>query len=170
LHGGADYLARYDAWLSWFDEQRIEGVGFGWINIHAMPGDQTFLDWPYDVEQPIAPTIGAWSEAVQQLRGLGDEDLLAAHPVTASDVRQETYGWPGETDPETIVLRQQRGFRRGRTADTVVAGFVGAADGDLSTVQLLDALATLLARDPVELRTAYLPVLRELVAEGFLRA
>ncbi len=84
LHGAADYLARYDAWLSWFDEQRIEGVGFGWIGIRATPGDHTFLDWPYDVEQPIAPAIGAWGDAVELLRGLSDDDLLAAHPVLAS--------------------------------------------------------------------------------------
>lgn len=168
LHGAGDYLERYDAWLSWFDDQRIEGVGFGWINVHATPGDHTFADWPYTVEQPIASAIGAWGAAAELLHGVSDDDLMAAHPVAAADVRQETDGWPGEVDPETIVLRQQRGFRRARTADTVVAGFVGAADGDLSTAQLLDALATLLARDPAELRTAYLPVLRELVTEGFV--
>ena len=168
LHGTADYLARYDTWLAWFDEQRIEGVGFGWINVRAAPGDQTFLDWRYEVEQPIAPAIAAWGDAVELLRGVTGDEMLAAHPVAAADVRQETHGWPGEVDPETIVLRQQRGFRRARTADTVVAGFVGAADGDLTTAQLLDALATLLARDPAELRADYLPVLRELVTEGFV--
>lgn len=105
---------------------------------------------------------------MEQQRHLSDEDLLAAFPVAAPDVRQESYGAPGEADPETIVLRQQVGFRRARTADTVLAGFVGAADGDLSTVQLLDALATLLARDPAELRASYLPVLRELAVEGMV--
>lgn len=168
LHGAADYLARYDAWLSWFDEQRIEGVGFGWINVRATPGGHTFLDWPYAVEQPIAPAIAAWGDAVELLRGAADDHLLAARPVAAADLRQETHGWPGEADPETIVLRQQRGLRQARTVDTVVAGFVGAADGDLSTGQLFDALATLLARDPAELKTSYLPVLRELVAQGFV--
>ncbi len=34
LHGGPDYLPRYDAWLGWLDEQGIEGIGFGWINVH----------------------------------------------------------------------------------------------------------------------------------------
>jgi len=168
-HGAPDYLDRYDAWLGWLEEQRVAGIGFGWINVRAASGEATFLDWPYDVEQPIAPAIGAWGEAVGLLRGLSDDDLLAAHPVVAPDVRQETFGAPGEADPETIVLRQQRGLRRARSADTVEAGFVGAADGELSTAQLLGALATLLDRDPAELRTAYLPVLRELVAEGFLR-
>ena len=39
-----------------------------------------------------------------------------------ADLRQETVGPVGAEHPETIVLRQQRGFRRARTADTVVAG------------------------------------------------
>ena len=33
LHGGPGYRERYDTWLSWFDDQRIEAVGFGWINL-----------------------------------------------------------------------------------------------------------------------------------------
>ena len=120
------------------------------------------------MEQPIAPAVAAWGDAAEVLSRLDDDALLAAHPVVAPDVRQETDGLPGAADPETIVLRQQRGLRRARTADTVVAGLVGAADGDLSTAQLLDALATLLARDPAEVRAAYLPEVRALVAEGFL--
>jgi hypothetical protein len=168
LHGTGGYLDRYDAWLGWFDEQRIEAVGFGWVNLRNAPGPRTFLDHPYAVEQPIAPAVAAWGDAADVLDRLDDEALLAAHPVVAPDVRQETDGRPGEADPETIVLRQQRGLRRARTADTVVAGFVGAADGDLSTAQLLDALATLLARDPAEVRTTYLPEVRALVAEGFV--
>jgi len=66
------------------------------------------------------------------------------------------------------VLRQQRGLRRARTADTVVAGLVGACDGELTVGQILAALAELLDLDPEEARTTYLPVVRELVEEGFL--
>jgi hypothetical protein len=74
----------------------------------------------------------------------------------------------GAEHPETIVLRQQRGFRRARTADTVVAGLVGACDGELSVGQILAALADLLDLDPAESRATYLPVVGELVEEGFL--
>jgi hypothetical protein len=137
--------------------------------VRNAPGPRTLLDHPYAVEQPIAPAIAAWGDAADVLDRLDDGALLAAHPVVAPDVRQETHGLPGEADPETIVLRQQRGLRRARTADTVVAGLVGAADGDLSTAQLLDALATLLVRDPAELRATYLPEVRALVSEGYLR-
>lgn len=172
---GDRYTERYDAWLAWMDEQQIEAIGFGWINLHRLPEGQTacrhdLLEWPYDVESPIAPAIGGWGEAVSLDRAVDDATLLATHLTARADVRQETHGQPGEADPEQIVLRQQRGFRRARTADTVVAGFVGAADGDLSAGEILGALATLLTREPGALIADYLPVLRELLREGFLDA
>jgi hypothetical protein len=83
-------------------------------------------------------------------------------------VQQETVGAPGAEDPHTVVLRQQRGFRRARKADTVEAALVGACDGDLTVGQILDALAQLLDADASETRAAYTEKVRELVAEGFL--
>jgi hypothetical protein len=77
-------------------------------------------------------------------------------------------GAPGAEDPETIVLRQQRWMRRAHQADTVVAGLVGACDGDLTVGQILDALATLLDREPADLRATYEPEVRGLVVDGFL--
>jgi hypothetical protein len=68
------------------------------------------------------------------------------------------------------VLRQQRGLRRARQADTVEAALVGACDGELSVGQILDALAELLDLDTVQTRATYLPIVRDLVAEGFLEA
>ncbi len=163
LHGGPDYLERYDAWLGWFDQQGVEGIGFGWVNVHRSEHDSTYLDWPYAVEQPVAAAIRDWAAS-------------AAHPFSEHDrlrlrvdVVQETTGEPGAEDPETIVLRQQRGLRRARQVDTVEAALAGACDGDLSVRQILDAVATLTERDPAELHATYLPVVRELLVEGFLQ-
>lgn len=174
-HGGADYAQRYDTWLSWLEESGIEGVGFGWINVRlggsagSGGGRHDLLEWPYDVEQPVGPAISAWGDAVTDLRGLTDEDLLGRTLRAREDVQQETVGRPGAEDPEAIVLRQQRGFRRARTADTVEAAFLGACDGDLTVGQLLGALGALLERDEADLRSTYVPVVRELVGEGFLQ-
>ena len=171
MQGGADYVRRYDTWLAWFEEQRIEAVGFGWINLRRTDAERPevrFEEWPYDVEQPIAPTIADWGRAVEDLRSLDDDALAARHLVARADVRQETVGEPGAEDPEHIVLRQQRGLRRARTADTVEAALVGACDGDLSVDAILGALGGLLELDAAEARTTYLPVVRELLAEGFL--
>ncbi|MET0525855.1 MAG: transferase, partial [Nocardioides sp.] len=170
LHGTHDYLDRYDAWLSWLDEQGVEAVGFGWVNLRrrraadGRSARHSFLDWPHAVEQPIAPAIAAWGTSIDL--DIGPEDLL----VRREDVHQETVGVPGAEDPTTVVLRQQRGLMRARQADTVEAALVGACDGDLPVGQILDALAQLLDGDPAELRATYLPVVRELVEEGFLTA
>ena len=161
-HGGPGYLAAYDAWLSWFDDQRIEGVGFGWVNLRKGGSARELVEHPYAVEQPVAPAVEQW---------------VAAHatPVDESsrltlrvDVVQETHGEPGAEDPETIVLRQRRGLCRARQVDTVEAALAGASDGDLTVGQILAALAALLGRDRDDLTAAYLPAVRTLVDEGYL--
>ena len=168
LHGAHDYLDRYDAWLSWLDDQGVEGIGFGWLNLRrrgdGRPAAHRYLDWPHAVEQPVATAIAAWGEA------LDIEVALDSLLVRREDVRQETFGAPGAEDPATVVLRQQRGLMRARQADTVEAALVGACDGDLTVGQVLGALAQLLDGDPADLHAAYLPVVRELVEEGFLTA
>jgi hypothetical protein len=170
LHGAPDYAERYDAWLSWFEEQGVEAVGFGWLNLRRTDREPVlrFEEWPYEVEQPLGREVAAWGRRVDLERSLDDEALLATRLFARSDVRQETVGEPGAEDPERIVLRQQRGLRRARTADTMEAALVGACDGDLTVGAILDALSTLLERDPAEVRSTYLPVVRELLAEGFL--
>jgi hypothetical protein len=159
----AEFRRRYDTWLSWLVEQGVEAVGFGWVNLrNGGTGRHDLWDWPYDVEQPIAPAIAAWAE------GVGTPVSADARLRLRADVVQETVGPAGAEDPETIVLRQQRGFRRARPADTVVAAFAGACDGELAVGPLLDAIAQLLDREPDETRRTYLPVVRELVDEGVL--
>ena len=166
LHGSADYLVRYDTWLSWFEDQGIEAVGFGWINLRRTesggPRTRDFLEWPYDVEQPIAPAVHDWGAAIDLPVGL-DSRL-----VVRSDIQQESVGQPGAEDPDTVVLRQQRGLRRARRVDTVEAALVGACDGELTVAQILDAIAQLLEMDAAQTRITYLPVVRELLVEGFL--
>jgi hypothetical protein len=169
LHRSPDYVRRYDAWLSWFAAQDVEAVGFGWVNLRLGGRERPVLrieDWPYDVEQPLGPEVAAWGRRTDYLHEPGD--LLATRLVAAADVVQETFGPPGVDDPERIVLRRGRGMRPGRQVDTVEAALVGACDGDLTVGQILDALATLLERDPVRLRQEYAEVVRGLVADGWL--
>jgi hypothetical protein len=169
LHGTAEYVARYDAWLGWFAEQEVDGVGFGWLDLRRVDhlGREPVLrldEWPYEVEQPLGPEVAAQARRTDFLAGTGD--LADTVLVVRDDVRQETYGAPGAADPETIVLRQQRGMRRAHTADTVTAGMVGACDGELTVGRILDAIGALLDRDG--LREEYADQVRTLVADGFL--
>jgi methylase of polypeptide subunit release factors len=172
MHGTHDYQERYDAWLSWFEQQRIEGIGFGWVNLRsgleATTGGATsrFEEWRWEVEQPLGPEVAAHFARTGLLRELSDDALLATRPRLRADVVQEAHGPVGAEHPARIVLRQQRGMRRARDVDTATAGLAGASDGDLSVGQLLAALDQLVG--PEAHPGDRLRSVRDLVAEGFL--
>ncbi|MEP7090104.1 MAG: class I SAM-dependent methyltransferase [Nocardioidaceae bacterium] len=170
VHGRPDYAQRYDAWLAWFESQGIEAVGFGWLHLRRVEREPVLCleEWPFDLEQPLGAEVADRSRRTDFLSSTSDEELLAHRLVARVDVRQESVGEPGAADPETIVVRQQRGMRRARQVDTVEAGLVGACDGDLSVAQILDALASLLDQDPSVLRRERLAAVREMVTDGFL--
>lgn len=165
-----DYVRRYDAWLDWFAEVGIEAVGFGWLSMRktAAAPVHRFEEWTGEVAPPVGPAVAAWGRRTDLLRGLDDEALLGHAFSHAPDLVEETRGPVGVEHPESIVLRMQQGVRRARQVDTVEAGLVGASEGDLTAGQILDALASLLARDAADLRRTYAGSVRELVADGFL--
>jgi hypothetical protein len=170
VHGRADYVRRYDAWLGWFEEQDVEGIGFGWLHLRRVDREPVLRleEWPYEVEQPLGVEVVERDRRTDFLQSHDDDALLGARLVARVDVREESFGAPGAGDPETIVLRQQRGMRRARQVDTVEAGLVGACDGELTVAQILDALAVLLGEDGPALRRARVGAVRDLVADGFL--
>src|SRR3546814_6719999 len=105
------------------------------MRISDWSSDVCSSDLPWEVEQPIASTVHDWGVAVDRLAGLDDAALLATRLRARDDVQQETFGAPGAEHPHTVVLRQQRGLRRARTADTMVSALLGACDGELTMGQ-----------------------------------
>lgn len=170
LAGSPDYRQRYAEWLDYFAGLGIEAVGMGWLLLTRSERTDPWLrieDWPYAVEQPIAPAFAAEAGWVTDSR-LPDAEVIGRAWMLASDVVEETTGQPGAADPQHIVLRQQRGFRRAVDADTALAGLLGACDGELALGVVIDALAELLAVDPAALTADLLPRFRTLIADGWL--
>lgn len=168
--GTSDYRRRYESWLSWFAENGVEGIGFGWVNLRnsgAADAEVRVEEWPHAVEQPLGSVIAAWFDRIEVVR-LDDDGLLSTCLTVAADVVQEQIGRPGEEDPEHIVLRQRRGLMRAVDAGTAEAGLVGACDGTLPAGVIVNALAQVLDVEAAALRGELLPRLRELVADGFL--
>jgi hypothetical protein len=171
LAGSPDYRRRYAEWLDYFDALDIEAVGMGWLLLHRTERDDPWLrveDWPYGLEQPSAPALAAELEAVERTRALDDGALLATAWRLAPDVVEETTGVPGAADPQHLVLRQQRGFRRAFEPGTALAGVLGACDGDLPLGTLVDSVAGLLGVDAGALTAEVLPAVRAAVVDGFL--
>ncbi|MEH3032614.1 MAG: methyltransferase [Aeromicrobium erythreum] len=163
-----DYADHYARWLDWFGAQGIAAMGFGWISLRrtdrAEP-DVRLEEWAGPVTQPVADAVLDRERRVAALVGT---DVLDRAWRQADGLVQDTHGRPGEPDPEQVVLRLTRGLCRARQVDTVTAGLVGASDGDLTAGQILDALASLLDRDPADLRASHRAVVAELVQDGFL--
>lgn len=172
VRGRPDYPQVYDQWLSWFDEQGIESMGFGWITLRAAGRDVPHLrleSWDGPVRAPMAPAVIAQERRVDALAASAGEDLLARRFTLAEGVVQETVGRPGADDPERIVLRTGAvGPLRSRQVDTIQAALVGASDGELTLGQIAAALASLLAADPVAIADQCRAGVADLLAEGFL--
>lgn len=164
--GRADYTAAYDRWLDWFAEQGIGAMGFGWITLRRAGRTTPSVrieSWDGQVAGPVGPAVLRWAESTD----VGG-DVLDHAWVTAPDLVQHTWGEPGAEDPAVITVRLQEGLRRERRVDTVTAGLLSASDGDLTSGQVLGAIATLLDLDPEGLKAERRDEVAGLVAEGFL--
>lgn len=166
--GAADHTERYARWLDWFEEQGVEAMNFGWINLRRADRDLPVVriehhDAP--VDDPPGAAILAWGAAVDALES---GDPLERAWRVADGVVQETAGPVGAEDPSIIAVRQLNGLGRRRQVDTVEAGLLAASDGDLTAGQILAAIAQLLELDAGEVRERYAGSVSTLVAEGFL--
>ena len=171
LTGSAEYAQRYATWCDYFDRLGIEAVGLGWLTLRRTGRTPSVRieDWPHPVEQPIAPALSAGLDAVDRLSGMDDDQVLAGRWRLADDVVEETTGPPGAADPEHVVFRQQRGFRRAVALDTATAGILGACDGELTLAQIVASVASLLGVGTETLAAATVERVRTLVVDGFLR-
>jgi hypothetical protein len=164
---------RAEEWLDWFDEQRIEAVGFGVITLRRRTGGGTprvrIEDVHQQIEQPLGSRIADWFTRQDFLR---TSDLLRTRFVAASDLELHieaglgTDGWR-ET---RRMLTQTRGLRWVEEVDEATAALVASCSGDLPLADQLALLAAAYGVDERELTETALPVIGHLVERGFLTA
>ena len=171
--GTARWRALVRAWLDDFAERGVTAIGAGYLTLRA-PGSGTapmrrfeHLDAP--LGGGVADAIAAGLAAHDWQAARRDDALAAARLAVAPDVTEHRHHWPGEADPTVLELRQGSGFARVRRVDTVTAAVVGACDGELALEDIVRAVARILQVDGAETLHAVLPVVRELLVEGFLR-
>jgi hypothetical protein len=117
----------------------------------------------------MGPTIDAGLRARTWLAEHSDDEVLDVAWSCAPDVTEERHGRPGADDPSVILVRQGGGLRRVVRAGTVLAAYLGVADGSLTARAALDAIAALLDIDADAVRAEIVPQVRDLVADGLLR-
>ncbi|MEV4802656.1 class I SAM-dependent methyltransferase [Nonomuraea sp. NPDC049421] len=162
--GSAAYAEHYDRWLAWFEERRVEGVGFGWItmrNSGTLDPVVRVEHLDHQVALPVGDYVDGVIDAIAAAhRARGLESALLR---TADGLLDERIGLPGAEDPMRIVLRQTQGLRRSREVGTVEAALAGVCDGQLALGPLLNVIAELVGDGEVTNADA----LRPLIAEGY---
>ncbi len=114
----------------------------------------------------LGATVARVLDAAEWLAAHDDVALASAHLVVAGDVTEERHYWPGNDDPTVMTLVQGGGLGRRVDADTALAAFVGACDGDLSVAAIVGALAQITGADEQALTADLLPAARDLVSTG----
>jgi len=163
--------ARAQAWLDWFDAQKIEAVGFGVVTVRRAGRADPVVraeDLRQGVEPPLGAHVGAWFARQDWLAATPDP--LAARLVRAPDVRltQEADHDGDDWAVDRQVLSQTHGLRWSEEVDPVALALVAGADGSVTVRQQLTVLAAAFDTPEPVLAAMATPVVRHLVERGFL--
>ncbi|EPD25982.1 hypothetical protein HMPREF9237_01731 [Actinotignum schaalii FB123-CNA-2] len=164
------YEEAYRAWLNDFAERGIRAISLGYgilsrpaaarepmIRTEEIPGRPQG-----DIRQHIQRV---WKN--RHLVAAPDEEL-AQRTLTRTEVIEHRFYDPGAADPLRIILAHTGGFQQTLPADSQVAAFVGACDGELSVGALCQAIARIYGEESADVQTRLLETVRELIATGFL--
>lgn len=168
---GPEVEAWYAAWLDDFAEREVTEIDFGIVIAHRPSRDRpTWLELK-DVRHPVGDGLGAAVAAEVRARSMlavmSDEEMCGRAWRCAPDVIEEQAGLPGQ-GPSVLLVRRGSGLRREHQLSTALASLVRVCDGDLTAGQALTAIAALLEEDADAVRREAAPMLRLLIAEGFL--
>lgn len=171
--GSARWVQRYDAWLDWFTAAGVAAVGMGLVTLWRGAADDPAIvceDVPQVIEQPAGPHIATWVHRQRWLAAHDDAALRAARLRCVEGVVRTRHdlrtadGW----QTELSVLRQAHGMRWELETDDAIAGLVAACSGAVPLEAPLQVLAAWSDRPVGEVAVAVLPVVRDLIARGFL--
>jgi SAM-dependent methyltransferase len=170
--GSEAHSQLYAAWLRDFASRDVESIGFGVVTLQRPATDRPTwrsLDEAHGpVAAPMGPAVDAGLRSRTWLAEHSDDEVLAVAWSCAPDVTEERHGVPGAEDPTVILVRQGGGLGRVVRAGTLLAAYLGVADGELTAGAALDAIATVLELEPADVRAELVPQLRDLVADGLL--
>ncbi|MCB4208976.1 methyltransferase [Arthrobacter sp. UM1] len=157
-----------------FASRGVTRVGFGLVLLRRPRGPEdawrtgsVFEEITHPIEQPVGPSLAAALERrAQTARAAAAGKAGELFAVVAEDVTEERHQRPGAEHPGVILLRQGAGLRRTCLLSSELAGFVSAADGELSVAQIAGALEAILEEEGLAERLV--PEVLQLVDEGFL--
>lgn len=164
--------AKAAAWLDWFAEEKIDGVGFGFVTLRRAGVTHPTVvceDLRHAYDDPLGPEAGAWLDRVSWLREHEDE-LLETRFRVPPTVLLERVDQLGDEGWEATVRRLHRTDGPGwqHEVDELAAALLAGCQGALPLSDLVELLAAAHGRPADELATAALPMIRELLRHGMV--
>ena len=161
----------YDDWLDWMQARQVQAVAFGVLALRRrLPGSGAGSVVHDDAPQPVAAHWGEEVLAHFARRDALAGDLLDRAWTVRADVRLHQVaratdaGWAAEVQ----LLQQESGLRWSGGVDEYAATLLAGCDGTRSLGALLAVLAMSAGLTDGEAAEQVLPVVRQLVAQGFL--
>jgi hypothetical protein len=165
------------AWLDWFAETDVEGVGFGFVTLRRSGAEDAEVvceDLRHAYDDPLGPETAVWLDRVDWLRAHGSPDALLAQrfEVPPSVVLEEVSSpaSPDEDGWTTLVRRLHRTDGPGwqHELDELAVALLAGCRGALPLDDLLILLATAHEAPVDALAAVALPAVRSLVLHGML--
>jgi methylase of polypeptide subunit release factors len=171
-HLSQNYDEIYQAWLAMLEARGVLGIGFGFVTLrrggHDMPV-RRFEHAGQPVVQPIGPDVARWFEAQDLLRRFPGAEVLTAAWTRSDDVQVLTESKPGAAEPDAQSVRRSTGLAWTNAIDDFGVDLLAAAVGEAPLGTVIVQLATARGVDPQEVLAVSVPLVHQMVAEGFLR-
>ena len=164
--------AKASAWLDWFADEKVQGVGFGFVTLRRADVEHPTVvceDLRQAYDDPLGPEAGAWLDRVAWLREHADE-LLDTRFRVPPTVLLESIGTPGDEGWQTTIRRLHRVDGPGwqHEVDELAAALLAGCRGALPLSDLLELLTIAHGGTATELAETALPMIRELVQHGMV--
>jgi Methyltransferase small domain len=165
---------RRAAWLDWFEQHKVVGIGLGLVTLRASGHDDPTVrmeDLRQKVDQPFGAHVAAWFDRQDWLRAHPAQQLLTARLTTADglflrqDAVRSAEGWAVEHQ----AIGVPTGLRWVEEIDPVALALVGGCDGRLTVGDQLELLAIAHEVPVADLAEVAIPLVSHLVERGFLR-
>jgi methylase of polypeptide subunit release factors len=163
--------ARAQAWLDWFDAQKIERVGYGLVTLRRNEKTDPLVrveELRQSVTPPMGAQIAAWFDRQEWLAG--HHDVLEGHLIRQPGLRLTQHADHDGEDwaVQTQAIAQTHGLRWAQEVDPVALAIVSGADGTVSIREQLAILAAAFDTPEPVLAAMATPVVTQLVERGFL--
>jgi hypothetical protein len=171
--GSEEFATFFDHWMDYYEKEGIEAVGSGLVTMRRASGKPNWFrvsDAPETMAFPCGDDIERAFQAHDFLAGRDEGSLLDCRFHLSEDARlvQELRGSAEGWQPDSMLLRKDRGLQYDGSIDSYGAALVGQCDGTRKLLELLVALADEIDTDVASITPKALANVRHLVEQGFL--